>query len=756
MLKKSLGLKIVLFFLIVALLPFVVISFLTNLQVRQNTRSILEENLSTLTSEIGTEIERTIFFCYTQVGSLAESNTLKSDEVSVEEKLLKMKRIQDFYKTFEDITLVNLDGVVLASTDYNFRGKWRHKEWFKQAKRGERVVSPVHAILNPFKLVLIYTAPVIGENGRVKAVLASQVNMQRIWEITDRVKIGKTGFVFIIDKKGNLIAFPDKEKLLRKITPNALREKVLIKRTGMMEYMSAEGTGKFCYWRGLEGYKDYKGQGWQIGIIQDSSEVFAIINKIQIQTIIIAVSGIILILALAVILAANILSPIRSLSKTVERISGGDLSAKVIIRRKDEIGDLGNSFNKMTEDLRKTTTSIVNLNKEITEREKAEQNLRESEKKYRYLFENSLDLLICLDPSGNIIDVNNSAAKITGYNKEEIIGKQFSQFVPSQYVPLLLKSLASEFAGKPVPAIEIEIKNKKGKLIPVEFSPGSIPLYEKGNLAGVVVSARDITDRKKAEEELKRYHEHLEDMVDSRTAELKKEITERKQVNKEVRASRQELRNLASHLQSVREEEQIRISKQIHDEFGQQLSGLKMSLSWLIQELPKKSKLLIDEGKSMLGKVDSSIQKARTIAMDLRPTVLDDFGIVAAIESHAREFEKGTGIKCRLSFSAEDINLDKDRSTTIFRVFQEAMTNIVRYANASKVKINLKENHKSLMLKIKDNGKGITVKQISSRNALGLVSMKERALFWGGDLKIKGDRGKGTTLTLSIPKKGDD
>jgi signal transduction histidine kinase len=149
--------------------------------------------------------------------------------------------------------------------------------------------------------------------------------------------------------------------------------------------------------------------------------------------------------------------------------------------------------------------------------------------------------------------------------------------------------------------------------------------------------------------------------------------------------------------------------------------------------------------------IDSTIQTVQRLSAELRPGLLDDIGLLAAMEWQAEEFQKRTGIDCELSFSSHEINLDQERSTAIFRIFQETLTNITRHASATKIRVSLVKKGPKLELTIKDNGKGITQEKISDPKSLGLIGIQERVYFLGGDIDIKGIRDKGTTVTVSIP-----
>ena len=229
------------------------------------------------------------------------------------------------------------------------------------------------------------------------------------------------------------------------------------------------------------------------------------------------------------------------------------------------------------------------------------------------------------------------------------------------------------------------------------------------------------------------------------------DITDRKEAEERLRTSREQLRSLSAYLESVREEERKNMAREIHDELGQTLTALKIDLSWLTKRSSNEQELVLEKTKSMSNLVDTAIQTVQRISAELRPGILDDLGLAAALEWQAGEFEKLTEIKCEFSSNPRDIVLDQDRSVAIFRIFQEMLTNVARHANATKVKTTLKEEAGKIVLRVRDNGKGIEKKQISNTEAFGLIGMRERARFLGGEVKISGTPGKGTTVVVSIP-----
>jgi signal transduction histidine kinase len=230
-----------------------------------------------------------------------------------------------------------------------------------------------------------------------------------------------------------------------------------------------------------------------------------------------------------------------------------------------------------------------------------------------------------------------------------------------------------------------------------------------------------------------------------------RDITESKLAEQELRSSREELRNLSAHLQSVREDERTRIAREIHDELGQNLTALRLDLLWLSRHLTEDQTPLQDKIHAMSKLINATARSVQRISMELRPGLLDDLGLVAAMEWQIEQFRERTGIACEVKPFVENIVVDRERATVMFRIFQEILTNIVRHAQATKVKVKLAKNEHELVLKVKDNGRGITPGEIEDPHSIGLIGMRERVYPWKGKVRIKGISGQGTAVTVSIP-----
>jgi signal transduction histidine kinase len=213
-----------------------------------------------------------------------------------------------------------------------------------------------------------------------------------------------------------------------------------------------------------------------------------------------------------------------------------------------------------------------------------------------------------------------------------------------------------------------------------------------------------------------------------------------------------QLHALAERLHTVREEERTNISREIHDVFGQALTSLKFELAILARSFLPDQQNAHAKARSILQSIDEIIQLIRKISTELRPPILDDFGLKAAIEWQTADFQKKTGIKCTLNSDLEnELSIDKKKAISLFRIFQEALTNVARHAGATQVVINFYYKKKKLIMQVKDNGRGISKAEMEGKTSLGLMGMRERVFSLNGDLKIEGKPEEGTVITVEVP-----
>lgn len=395
----------------------------------------------------------------------------------------------------------------------------------------------------------------------------------------------------------------------------------------------------------------------------------------------------------------------------------------------------------------------------VTNRRQAEQTIRESEERLRLLVQSVREYAIFnLDPKGDVVTWNDGAERLKGYRAEEILGKHFSAFYPPEDIatgkPERILAQAAESG-------QVEDEGWRIRKDGSRFWANVVVTAlrnSKGTLQGFAKVTRDMTERHGKEEALAKAKELLELRVEQRATilagvneELRTEIAERVKAEEQLRASLDQLRALAARLQSVREEERTSIAREIHDELGQSCTAIKMDLALIGHKATKKQTRLRAKVDSAIQLVDGMIVTLRRIASDLRPRTLDDLGLTAALEWQAQEFEGRTKIRCRVSLPKEPLVLDAQRSTAIFRIFQESLTNVARHAQASRVEATLAREANQLIFEVRDNGKGFDPEEAKARKSLGLVGMQERALLLNGELQVESTPGTGTTMTLRIP-----
>ena len=229
---------------------------------------------------------------------------------------------------------------------------------------------------------------------------------------------------------------------------------------------------------------------------------------------------------------------------------------------------------------------------------------------------------------------------------------------------------------------------------------------------------------------------------------------ERKLAEAIIKDSQQRLRNLSSHLQSSREEERANIAREIHDELGQVLTALKLDMYWLEKRLHDDQEVLKEKVRSMSKHAETTIHTVQRISSELRPALLDDLGLIAAIEWQSKEFHRRTDIECSVSFNSGRIKVPEHASIAFFRIYQETLTNVARHSQATNVHVSMYNKDDNVILQIRDNGIGIEKSHISNPRSFGLMGIRERALALGGDVEIIGKKQIGTTLTVIIPLNG--
>ena len=364
---------------------------------------------------------------------------------------------------------------------------------------------------------------------------------------------------------------------------------------------------------------------------------------------------------------------------------------------------------------------IHGIIRDITQREKDADRL----KQLSTAVEQSPVSIIITDKNGKIEYVNPKFTNLTGYTRSEVVGEKpnilkSGNRSSEEYAALWRTILAGEeWRGN--------FKNrKKNGEIYYESAIIAPILDDKNNIAHFIAVKEDITNKKEAEEK--------------------------------ILQSQLQLKKLAAHLHSAREEERISISRELHDNLGQSLTALRMYLFRLKKKisLPENRVQLNEVNKlnnDIIEYVDSIITSVKQLARNIRPLILEQFGLVSAIRLQLEEFSENTGVYSTFFTDTESLSLDINHSSGVYRIVQEALTNVARHAEATKVAVTINREEHDYIIKIRDNGQGINQQQLSNTNTLGILGMKERAYIFDGKLKIEGFKNQGTVVEIVIPRK---
>lgn len=350
--------------------------------------------------------------------------------------------------------------------------------------------------------------------------------------------------------------------------------------------------------------------------------------------------------------------------------------------------------------------------------EKLSRALHEANVRYHHTIDSVMDAIVAVNGEQKISLFNPAAERMFKMSAQEAIGKDLATLIPHRlrgahhgHVQGFIESGGAPRTMSLVPQLEITGMRSDGSEFPIESTISQTMIGKERQLTAVL---RDATERRRAER----------NMIDLN----------------------EQLRNLSTSLQNVREEERARISRELHDELGQQLTGLKLDLSWLSNRLKEGRLTSHDKVDEMRRNLNDAISAVRRISSELRPLILDDLGFMEAVTWQTQEFAKRTGLQVQLNLEASDrVTVDK-LATALFRIVQESLTNVVRHAKASQAVIHLLTDDKDLVLRVQDNGQGLDVH--AKQTGIGLVSMRERATSLGGRFHIRSDVATGTVIEV--------
>ena len=363
------------------------------------------------------------------------------------------------------------------------------------------------------------------------------------------------------------------------------------------------------------------------------------------------------------------------------------------------------------------------LRRQAVEHVRQEEERRENAAAFSAMAEGA----VITDADGNILWVNDAFCSIYGYTRDEVVGRNPRILKSGRHDVNFYRRLWDSLRRHGHWRGEVWNRRKNGEIFPEELSIQALAGPD-GRTSRYISIFSDITERKRSEETLRKHQLQLEE-------------------------SEARLRELAAFLQTVREEERTRIARELHDELGQALTALRFDLGWLRGKCSTLGDPAMERVTAALGVVEQSIVSLRRISEDLRPAMLDSLGLAAAIEHHVAQFTQRTGIPCALRMNREEFDLGGDLATTIFRVVQEALTNVARHAAAGKVDIVLEDSNEHIDLVIQDDGRGFDT--AARKKTFGLLGMRERITMLGGELELDSRPDQGTRITCRLPRQPD-
>ncbi|HZW21787.1 PAS domain-containing sensor histidine kinase [Noviherbaspirillum sp.] len=350
-----------------------------------------------------------------------------------------------------------------------------------------------------------------------------------------------------------------------------------------------------------------------------------------------------------------------------------------------------------------------------SDRRETEPNMIESEERFRLMADSAPVLIWITGPNRDYLWFNRMWLDFTGRALDDELGSGWISGVHRDDLPACINAHAAAFRSRHPFTVEYRLRSRDGHFHHM-LAHGTPRISPLGRFLGYIGTCIDISERKKMEDALQH--------------------------------SREMLRHLVSHQERVREDERKRIARELHDDLGQNLLALRIDVA-MLHERTRVHPRLNERVSLALSHIDSTMKAVRAAINNLRPTVLD-LGLNAAIDWQVKDFQRRSGISCELTME-DDIVLDDDRATALFRILQESLNNVLRHAQANRVRIALTTAGEKLYMQVADNGIGIFPDSRRKANSFGLVGIEERIIALGGELDIQSNASNGTALTVSIP-----
>ncbi|MCP4130601.1 MAG: PAS domain S-box protein [bacterium] len=802
--KKSIKRRILFYFLIIAVTAIISVSFLAVIQTEKVLTEKTTSHFEKISEELYYNVNKIIAKGLSEITIISNSNIVASEYAGPARKRAELLKLKKILKVYEDITLVNLKGVVITSTDYNFRGGWEYKKHFIKASRGKTSISNVHLIPDPDKLIISFTAPVYNRNNTIQAIVSIQLNMNTVADIVNHVQIEQTGYAYLLDEYNKIIAHPNSAKVL-----TAANEELIFgieKGNNAIRYREEDGKeilgsffnrDKVTIDPGLDRwYTD-----WKVVVVQEKNELFQILTDIKIRIFIFSsvLFGIIILLGMR--LSGSITSPIEHLRQGASIIGKGDLDYRVEVESEDEVGQLARSFNHMAEDLRLSHIAIS-----------------KSERRLRTILETANEGFWEIDNDFFIRDINPEVCAMLGYSRDEMIGKNTFDFLYDSDAASIFKQQL-KLRDKGVKS-SYELNLKRSDNTPVYCLINATPLFnEEGKKNGSFGMLSNITSRMQAEEKIIVQNEELADINDELeriNEELIGKHRENHRIRKEIETLNEKLeqrveeRTIELKLANASIKESFDTLKSTKDQLVESekmasLGGLVAGVaheintpigvgvtaaSYLeakirnIADLYSAGTIPTEELEKFIG---NAVEASSAISINLRRAaeLIQSFKQVAVDQSSEKERtfnlkkyieEVLISLGPRLKDSSHVIKVESPNTIEICSypgVFSQIITNLVINSlvhgfegiETGEIRIEIARHNHDLQISYRDNGIGMdekTLKNIfvpfyTTKRGKGGSGLGMHIVFnlvnqrIGGTIQCSSFPGKGTTFVIRIP-----
>jgi len=657
-------------------------------------RNISERNLQIArraSNEIGLYIEDSIRDVAATADILAALKDPWVQDILLENLVVTFNR-------FQSMSLVAASGELIASSSLSVQENYPvDAEALSRAVSGRTYISPV--ALDSERLPYLTITMPVAAPGPKRSALVAALALRDIWDLVDDISFGRQGEALLISNDGVLIAHPDKTRVMNE-------EERLINPCSRMPF-SPEGGVSIPQSDGSNGllvaFAPVEELDWCMVIQQPLAEAFLPMKSVLLRSFVL-LAGMLAVAVLASFVLSSLFSvPLNLLLAGTYRIGRGDLEHRIGMSRRDEIGRLSGAFDRMVEDLKQWSMRLT-----------------ESEERYRLMAESVQDMIFSLDKEGRILFANRRAQAVSGYPLQELLGRDCLEFLSensrketrARFREALPRSMLQGFE------LEVELCTHEGKLRIMEVQ--LVQVFNSSKRLQFYGVARDVTQRKEAEQKLLEYQ--------------------------------QQLRSLASELSLTEARERKRIAADLHDRIGQALALIRIKLGTLKAGTHSAKK--IESIEETIRLIEVAIKEARTLIFELSSPLLYEVGLKAAVEQLVEQIQDQHGIPISLEDDGRPKPLTIDGSVVLFQAIRELLLNVVKHAAAHRVRVSMSRHNNSVEITVQDDGVGFHVSRQAftpgRERGYGLFSIRERLEYLGGSVTVESNPGRGTRAALAL------